>query len=358
LLGHTISKDIFRFIDNSALSVSDVDWDRLLSKSGGNEMKQIKSILLYVDAELDPAVLDRVVHIASVAGAKLTLAAVVEPAQSQISLTRGSQDLAKVEQLLIEDRQRELDGAASSIKNPSISIATRVFLGSADDSIIRAVMTGQYDVLTKQPTPSHGLRQRLLGCLDRRLLRGCPCPVAINRVKPGGYSGRTVTALDYSGDDEAKARLNEALLDFVAFGLETEFPEMHIVHAWRLYGESLLAHGRGKIPPERLKDLVEEERAKRQQWLDNLVDEYRNSLDKDRAKRFNPKVELLRGDPTVVIPQRVKELDADLLSIGTVSRTGLSSWLIGNTAEAILDCIDCSVVTLKPEGFVPPVSAT
>ena len=157
MLGHTISKDISRFIDNSALSVSDVDWDRLLSKSGGNEMKQIKSILLYVDAELDPAVLDRVVHIASVAGAKLTLAAVVEPAQSQISLTRGSQALAKVEQLLIEDRQRELDEAASSIKNPNISIATRVFLGSADDSIIRAVMTGQYDVLTNNP-------RRRMGC--------------------------------------------------------------------------------------------------------------------------------------------------------------------------------------------------
>ena len=109
MLGHTISKDISRFIDNSALSVSDVDWDRLLSKSGGNEMKQIKSILLYVDAELDPALLNRVVHIARVVGAKLTLAAVVEPAQSQISLTRGSQDLAKIEQLLIEDRQRELD---------------------------------------------------------------------------------------------------------------------------------------------------------------------------------------------------------------------------------------------------------
>jgi nucleotide-binding universal stress UspA family protein len=335
-----------------------MDWDRLLSKSGGNEMKQIKSILLYVDAELDPALLNRVVHIARVVGAKLTLAAVVEPAQSQISLTRGSQDLAKIEQLLIEDRQRELDEAASSIENPDVSIATHVFLGNVDDAIIQAVMTGQYDFLIKQPTPSHGLRQRLFGSLDMRLLRGCPCPVVISQMKPGGYSRRAVAALDYSGDDEAKARLNEALLDFVAFGLETEFPEMHIVHAWRLYGESLLAHGRGKIPPERLKDLVEEERAKRQQWLDDLVDEYRNSLDKDRAKRFNPKVELLRGDPTVVIPQRVKELDADLLSIGTVSRTGLSSWLIGNTAEAILDCIDCTVVTLKPEGFVPPVSAT
>ena len=102
---------------------------------------------------------------------------------------------------------------------------------------------------------------------------------------------------------------------------------------------------------------MERERVERQQWLENLVDEYRSTLDDDRAKRFNPKLELLRGDPTVVIPQRVKELDADLLGIGTVSRAGFSGWLIGNTAEAILNCIDCSVVALKPEGFIPPVSA-
>ena len=36
-------------------------------------MKQIKSILLYVDVEPDPAYLDRVLHIAKVVGAKLTL---------------------------------------------------------------------------------------------------------------------------------------------------------------------------------------------------------------------------------------------------------------------------------------------
>lgn len=321
-------------------------------------MKQIKSILLYVDVEPDPAYLDRVLHIAKVVGAKLTLAAVVEPAQSQVCLSRGILDLDKIEQLLVEDRQRQLDEAASSIDHPDVSIATHVFLGNAVDAIIQAVMTGQYDFLAKQPTPSHGLRQQLFGSIDMRLLRACPCPVTISHLEPGSYSRRAVAALDYSGENETKARLNVALLDFAAFGLETEFAEMHIVHAWSLYGESLLAHGRGKVSPERLKDLVEQERAKRQQWLENLVDEYRNTLDDDRAKRFNPKLELLRGDPTVVIPQRVKELDADLLSIGTISRTGLGGWLIGNTAEAILSRIDCSVVTLKPEGFVSPVSAT
>ncbi len=278
-------------------------------------------------------------------------------AQSQGCLARGSLDLDEVEHLLIEDRQRQLDEAASSIDNPDVTIATHVFLGNAVDAIIQAVMTGRYDCLVKQPTPSHGFRQNLFGSIDMRLLRACPCPVTVSHLEPGDYSRRAVVALGYSGENETKARLNEALLDFAAFGLETEFAEMHIVHAWSLYGESLLTHGRGKLPPERLKELVERERVERQQWLENLVDEYRSTLDDDRAKRFNPKLELLRGDPTVVIPQRVKELDADLLGIGTVSRAGFSGWLIGNTAEAILNCIDCDVVALKPEGFISPVSA-
>ena len=321
-------------------------------------MKQIKSILLYVDAELDPALLDRVVHIANVAGAELTLAAVVEPARAQLLLTKSSLDLDEVERLLVEDRQRQLDEATDSIDDDGVTIATRVLLGDPADAIIRAVLTEGYDLLVKQPAPADGLQQQLFGSIDMRLMRACPCPVSISHLKRGDYSRRGVAALDYLGDEETKARLNQTLLDFVAFGLETEFAEAHIVHAWSLYGESLLAHGRGKLPPERFKEAVEQERAKRQQWLENLVDEYRQALDEKQAARFNPKLELLRGDPKVVIPRRVRELDADVLGIGTVSRTGLSGLLMGNTAEAILSRVKCSVVAHKPEGFVSPVSAT
>ena len=41
--------------------------------------------------------------------------------------------------------------------------------------------------------------------------------------------------------------------------------------------------------------------------------------------------------------------------MGTVGRHGLSGILIGNTAEDILSNVDCSVLALKPDGFVSPV---
>ncbi len=41
--------------------------------------------------------------------------------------------------------------------------------------------------------------------------------------------------------------------------------------------------------------------------------------------------------------------------MGTVSRTGVAGLLIGNTAERILRQVDCSVLTVKPDGFITPV---
>ena len=59
-------------------------------------MKQMTSILFYVEDELDSAALNRAVELAESAGVKLTLGAVVKPARSQVLFTRDSFDLDEV----------------------------------------------------------------------------------------------------------------------------------------------------------------------------------------------------------------------------------------------------------------------
>jgi nucleotide-binding universal stress UspA family protein len=56
------------------------------------------------------------------------------------------------------------------------------------------------------------------------------------------------------------------------------------------------------------------------------------------------------------IPELVKEHQIDLVMMGTVGRIGIPGFLMGNTAEMILNRIDCSVLAIKPEGFVTPVT--
>jgi len=45
-----------------------------------------------------------------------------------------------------------------------------------------------------------------------------------------------------------------------------------------------------------------------------------------------------------------------LLVMGSVVRTGIAGYVIGNTAESLLGRVDCSVLAIKPEGFVSPVA--
>jgi nucleotide-binding universal stress UspA family protein len=50
-----------------------------------------------------------------------------------------------------------------------------------------------------------------------------------------------------------------------------------------------------------------------------------------------------------------KQLHVDLVVMGTVARTGIAGLFIGNTAETILEQLQCSVLAVNPLGFVSPL---
>ena len=68
-------------------------------------------------------------------------------------------------------------------------------------------------------------------------------------------------------------------------------------------------------------------------------------------------VHLIKGSAAEIIPAFVEEQKVDLVVIGTVGRSGIPGLLIGNTAERVLNAVDCSVLTVKPEGFETPIEA-
>jgi nucleotide-binding universal stress UspA family protein len=67
------------------------------------------------------------------------------------------------------------------------------------------------------------------------------------------------------------------------------------------------------------------------------------------------RIHLLEGDAEKLIPEMAKRKGIELIVMGTVTRTGIAGFIIGNTAERVLQQVDCSVLTVKPDGFVTPV---
>ncbi|EOW9248181.1 TPA: universal stress protein, partial [Vibrio cholerae] len=61
------------------------------------------------------------------------------------------------------------------------------------------------------------------------------------------------------------------------------------------------------------------------------------------------------GEPREVLPEYVISNEIDLVILGSMSRTGISGFVMGNTAESMINQLECSVMTLKPDSFKPPV---
>lgn len=58
---------------------------------------------------------------------------------------------------------------------------------------------------------------------------------------------------------------------------------------------------------------------------------------------------LIKGTPFIEITNRAKDIDADMIVIGTHGRTGLDHVLFGSTAEKVVRKAPCPVFTVRPE---------
>ena len=79
-------------------------------------------------------------------------------------------------------------------------------------------------------------------------------------------------------------------------------------------------------------------------------------MGEDATDYIRPQVHMQKGSARKVLPELARELKVDCVVMGTVARTGVSGLFMGNTAETILDQLECSVLAIKPPGFVTPVT--
>ena len=188
----------------------------------------------------------------------------------------------------------------------------------------------------------------MFGSTAMHLMRKCPCPVWV--MKPGQSQryARILVAVDVTASDTKENTLNTKIMDLATSLAHLEQSELHIVYAWNIPHEHLVREAHG-ISPEEIEKWENETRRLPQKYLDDFLKKY--DLDKIKFQ-----VHLLKGKVSNLIPELVINKRIDLIVMGTLCRTGIPGFFIGNTAERILHRVDCSVLTVKPEGFISPVT--
>ncbi len=300
--------------------------------------------------------LERAVTLAGNNQAQLTVVEVMDEPPSAVGATSDSVSPEMLQEAMFEERRERLKRLVEPIRT-DIQVNTKVLVGTPFLEFIREVLQGQRDLVMKS-AHGGGTLDLMFSSNDMHLLRKCPCPVWLMKPTETKSYRRILAAVD-SGEEEddrdKKNSLNRQILEMAVSLANSEFCELHVVHVWRAYGESTLRNGFVRMPEEKLNAYLDGVCQQHHQWLSGVMDNLVTWVGKGAVDYVKPELHLLKGDAKDEIPRLAGELQVDLIAMGTLARARIPGFIMGNTAETVLNRIDCSVLAVKPEGFVTPV---
>jgi universal stress protein E len=253
---------------------------------------------------------------------------------------------------LLEQVQNAIQASRIMLKVKEKTVPVEIALESGDTPairIIRNVIKGQHDLVLKEAHPKES--NQGFKAIDMELLRKCPCPVWLSRqVQKSSNEIQIAVAIDPQNIAPEGHDLSLRLLELSRSLANTFSGELNILSCWDYEYEGYLRRNVWvTLPEEELFKIVMDTQSQHRGALDALI--------RESGISGNIHVHHLRGDPQQIIPQYTEDNHIDILVMGTVARTGIRSFIIGNTAENILQKLGCSLIALKPNGFVSPVKA-
>jgi nucleotide-binding universal stress UspA family protein len=323
-------------------------------------MKRFKQILCVVEhGKQDLLALERAVSLAESNNATLTVSTVSPLVTTDIEIADGGPVSTDLQEAIVSVKRQELENVVQPYRE-RLLIQTKVLVGISFLEIIREVLRHGHDLVIKIPDTADWLN-RLFGSDDMHLLRKCPCPVWLINSETAKPYRRIMAAIDVSDEGppeelHTRTALNRQILEMAVSLALSEFSELHIVHAWQATGESAMRGAFLRTPEDKIIAYVEQVRQRHATRFDSLIHEVTCSMGQDAVNYLKPQAHLVKGQARKEIPALAKQLSCDLIVMGTVARTGIPGFIMGNTAETILNQIDCSVLAIKPPDFQTPVT--
>lgn len=310
-------------------------------------MDRFKSILVAASpGQLEALTLRAAIELAEANEARLTVLDVVVPLPSWRRKVNVDGRVIDVEAAMLQDREERLRRMVENTRGDT-DTEIKVIVGEPFLEVVRQVLIAGHDLVMVGEPATESPDTPILSSGVLHLVRKCPVPVWV--VRPSqSHNFRVLALVDPDPDDPVRDGLNELVMELASSLASREGGELHLGHAWALEGESALRSSPYVGLPGSVVDImVRDTEARRIDQLDELA--LRHVPTSERS------IHVVAGAPGVVLPRLVNQLDIGLIVMGTVGRTGLRGLIMGNTAETILRSVRCSVLAVKPEGFVTPV---
>jgi nucleotide-binding universal stress UspA family protein len=312
-----------------------------------------KNVLWATDGKNEnKLVLQRVLAVIKKFNSSLTLVHVIDEPPLEMAILSGkrrseiSNNRNELLKLQVKKSQSSLEKIVATLKKNGVRANFKVVTGKEFIEIIRLVLRNKHDLVLKKAGMDDGFLKRAFGNEDMHLMRDCPCPVLLIKPKVRKDHPLILAAVDPDPVNSTRDAINRMIVDYT-LSIEQSFKkcEIHFIHAWDI-NEGIISKVGGQAE---IKAMGYRERQHRRELVDAFLDNY--NWDNNR-----PKIHILKGNPKILIPKLAKDLNAGLVIMGTICRTGIPGLIIGNTAETVMNKLDCSIMAIKPQNFVSNVT--
>lgn len=292
-------------------------------------MLELNRILVVIepDEEQQPA-LEKAKQLANYADSELELIL----AEYNAFLEDGYYfDPVQAQQLRYEHgdkRMAELEAIAGPLRDEGLEVTATTAWGNPPYAeVVSRVKDTQPSLVIKSTRQHSRLARYFLSNEDWELVRYCPAPLLLVKGEEWAANPVFIAAVDPNHQHDKPADLDNRLIE-AAKGLAS-------ISA----GEVKLFHSSWLPPLSGIYPLQEDDQTGQDQ-LEALA--RGQGLSDNSCIWSNEDIE--HG-----LPATAEQLSASAVVMGAVSRSRLDRVLIGNTAERVMDKLDCDVLVIKPQ---------
>lgn len=212
------------------------------------------------------------------------------------------------------------------------------------EAIIQEVLSCEHDLLLKMAHQHDRLESVIFTPTDWHLLRKCPCPVWMVKDQPWPKGAKALVAVNLANEDAYHDPLNIRLVqETLELAHNVDQTEVHLIGAYPVAPVNIAI----ELPDF---DPSVYNNAVRGQYLIAMKALRQKFHINDECTHID------KGLPEEVIPNLAEQLQAGIVVLGTLGRTGISAAFIGNTAEHVIDRLKCDLLVLKPSDFQCPIT--
>lgn len=307
-------------------------------------MQKYKNILVYVDPEQETqrALAQAVNIIEMQQGGKITLFLCCHNDMHDINPLRSIEEKTAIHLDGVKKYEKWLLALSTPYTQKNIDIQNVIVYDNKPvEATIAEVLKNTNDILIKSAHKHSKFSTFFFTPDDWKLLRKCPCSILLVKNHEWQKNGQIICALDSHNMKEPEALLNHLIID-EAKSLASIFNlNIHLVNAYPSTPINITLN----IPEFNPVEYTEKIKIEHQKMLLSYSNKY------DIPPQNN---HLRQGIPEHVISDVAKEINADLVIIGSLAHPGLIGSLLGHTSEQVLDDLNCDLLALKSEDFESP----